>query len=104
MCNNVINTSKSIKRSHWRTASKLIAAAILLVDAVYTAVVLYFCYLAILRNYTGSLPYLTTMIGTLQFATGYVLGEYFKKSAKENTTGGITYDSAFSNSSNDATI
>ena len=76
------------------TASKLIAFGILSIDATSTYFVLYLCRLAIVNTFTGSLPYLTTMITALQMATGYVLGFYFKKSAAENTKGGITYDTA----------
>ena len=76
------------------TASKLIAFGILLVDATSTYIVLYLCWLSIKLQFSGSLPYLTTLIGALQAATGYVLGHYFKKSTAENTKGGITYDAA----------
>lgn len=78
------------------TASKLIAMGILIVDGTATYIVLALCGLAIVRQFQGALPYLTTLIGALQAATGYVLGHYFKKSAQENTKGGITYDTALS--------
>ena len=76
------------------TTSKVIAVGILLVDGAATMAVLALCGLAILRDFTGALPYLTTLIGALQAATGYVLGHYFKKSTVENKRGGITYDAA----------
>lgn len=76
------------------TASKLIALGVLAVDASCTYIVLYLCWLSIKLQFSGSLPYLTTLIGALQAATGYVLGHYFKKSTAENTKGGITYDAA----------
>ena len=79
-----------MKRS-W-TASKLIACAVLAIDASVSYLVLYFCYLAIRRNFTGPLPYLTTLIGALRAATAVVLTAYFGKSKAENTRGGITYD------------
>lgn len=75
-------------------ASKLIALGVLAVDASSTYIVLYLCWLSIRTQFSGSLPYLTTLIGALQAATGYVLGHYFKKSTRENTRGGITYDAA----------
>ena len=81
------------------SASKLIALCVLAVDGSATYAVLYLCYLAILRNYTGALPYLTTLIGALQAASGYVLGHYFKKAAVENSRGGITYDAALGTAS-----
>ena len=82
-----------MKQRRW-TASKIIAVGILLVDGAATMAVLALCGLAIWRDFTGALPYLTTLIGALQAATGYVLGHYFRKSAQENTKGGIVYDTA----------
>lgn len=76
------------------TVSKLIACGILAVDAAATFLVLYFCWLSIVRSYTGTLPYLTTLIGALQASTAVVLAAYYGKSKAENTKGGITYDTA----------
>jgi hypothetical protein len=81
------------RRSPW-SFSKFIACGVLTVDASSTYAVLYFCRLAILRGYTGTLPYLTTLIGALQAASAVVLCAYFGKSKAENTRGGITYDAA----------
>lgn len=79
-----------------RTTSKTIALGILFVDGASTFAVIGLCGLAIWRNYTGALPYLTTLIGALQAATAIVLHRYFGKSQAENTVGGIVYDSAMS--------
>ncbi|WP_298016599.1 hypothetical protein [uncultured Dysosmobacter sp.] len=87
---------KHRSRKRW-TTSKLIAVGVLVMDSMATIIVLGLCGLAILRQFSGALPYLTTLIGALQAATGYVLGHYFKKSCKENTKGGITYDAALGN-------
>ena len=76
------------------TASKLIALAVLTVDGSATYIVLYLCHLAIVRDYAGALPYLTTLIGALQAVTGVVLTAYDHKAKAENTKGGITYDAA----------
>ena len=76
------------------TASKLIALGVLTVDGASTFAVLYLCCLAITQRYEGALPYLTTLIGALQAATAIVLSGYFFKAKAENTTGGITYDTA----------
>ncbi len=75
--------------------SKLIACGVLLTDASATYLVLYFCWLAIVRGFTGSLPYLTTLIGALQASTAVILSAYYGKSKAENTRGGIVYDAAF---------
>ncbi len=78
------------------TVSKAIALGVLMVDASCTYIVLYFCYMAICRQFAGTLPYLTTLIGALQASTAVVLTAYFGKSRAENTRGGITYDAALS--------
>lgn len=84
------------------TASKIIAIGVLVMDATATYIVLYLCYLAITRDYMGALPYLSALITSMQAATGYVLGHYFKKSATENSKGGITYDAIFGTSADDS--
>ena len=86
------------------SASKLIALCVLAVDGSATFTVLYLCYLAILRDYAGALPYLTTLIGALQAVTGVVLGAYFNKSKAENTKGGIVYDTALGVSDSDTDL
>ena len=88
-----MNRPDKPSRKRW-TASKLSALGVLLVDASSTYIVLGLCGLAILRRFTGALPYLTTLIGALQAVTGVVLGAYFNKSKAENTKGGIVYDTA----------
>ena len=82
-----------MRRKRW-TTSKFIAVGILLVDGSATYIVLYLCYLAIVRDYAGALPYLTTLIGALQAVTGVVLTAYYHNAKAENTKGGITYDAA----------
>lgn len=81
-----------------KTTSQSIAKAVLAVDAIATFAVLALCALAILRDFAGALPYLTTLIGAMQAVTGVVLTAYYKKSTIENSKGGIIYDSALSDS------
>ena len=83
------------------TTSKVIAIGVLIMDALATLAVLALCGLAIVRQYDGALPYLTTLIGALQAVTGVVLGAYFNKSKAENTKGGIVYDAALGVSNSD---
>ena len=87
-----------------RTTSQTIALWVLLVDAAATFGVLALCGLAIVRQYEGALPYLTTLIGALQAVTGVVLGAYFHKSKAENTKGGIVYDAALGVSNSDTDL
>ena len=76
------------------TTSRLIALGILTTDACATVWVLCFCRMAIQLDFTGSLPYLSALIGAMQAATAVVLTAYFVKSKAENTKGGIVYDAA----------
>ena len=84
------------RRSKRPSTSHIIAIGVLMVDAAATFAVLALCALAILRDYAGALPYLTTLIGALQAVTGVVLTAYYGKSKAENTKGGIVYDAALS--------
>ena len=92
------------RRSKRPSTSHIIAIGVLMVDAAATFSVLALCALAILRNYAGALPYLTTLIGALQAVTGVVLGAYFNKSKAENTKGGIVYDTALGVSNSDTDL
>ena len=92
------------RRSKRPSTSHIIAIGVLLVDAAATFAVLALCALAILRDYAGALPYLTTLIGALQAVTGVVLGAYFNKSKAENTKGGIVYDTALGVSDSDTDL
>ena len=92
------------RRSKRPSTSHIIAIGVLMVDAAATFAVLALCALAILRNYAGALPYLTTLIGALQAVTGVVLGAYFNKSKAENTKGGIVYDTALGVSNSDTDL
>lgn len=89
------------KRSR-RTTSQTIALWVLKVDAAATFAVLGLCGLAIVRQFEGALPYLTTLIGALQAVTGVVLTAYYQKAKAENTKGGITYDAALGVPNSDA--
>ena len=92
------------RRSKRPSTSHIIAIGVLMVDAAATFSVLALCALAILRDYAGALPYLTTLIGALQAVTGVVLGAYFNKSKAENTKGGIVYDAALGVSDSDTDL
>ena len=91
------------RKKAW-TTSKIISLSVLAMDAVATLSVLALCGLAIVRQFQGALPYLTTLIGALQAVTGVVLGAYFNKSKAENTKGGIVYDTAMGVSDSDTDL
>lgn len=74
--------------------SKRLARMVITGDILLSAATLGLCALAILRDYTGSMAYLTALIGVYNAATGYVLGRYMDKSKAENTKGGIVFETA----------
>lgn len=67
---------------------------------IMTLVFLYLAYLAITKDYTGSLPWLAAMVSFPWAAYSVSAGFYYNKAKAENTQGGITYDSAFSKTVN----
>lgn len=73
------------------------AAFILLEDAIITAAVLGLCYICIVRGYTGSLAFLSALIGLQQAKSAVVITATINKSKAENTQGGIVYDAALKN-------
>ncbi len=48
--------------------------------------------LCIIKDYTGSLPWLTAMVSLPWTAYGVSQGCYYAKAKKENTVGGIKYE------------
>ena len=97
-------SGKRLDNPRRMATSKVIAIGVLLMDAVATLAVLALCGLAIVRQFEGALPYLTTLIGALQAVTGVVLGAYFNKRKAENTKGGIVYDTALGVSNSDTDL
>lgn len=74
--------------------SKRLARTVIIGDILLSICTLALCALAIWRDYTGTMAYLSALIGVYNGATGYVLGKYMDKSKAENTQGGIVYDAA----------
>ena len=97
-------SGKRVEQPRRVATSKVIAIGVLIMDAVATMAVLALCGLAIVRQFQGALPYLTTLIGALQAVTGVVLGAYFNKSKAENTKGGIVYDASLGVSNSDTDL
>lgn len=48
--------------------------------------------LCVIKNYMGALPWLTAMVTAPWTAYGVSQGFYYNKSKKENTVGGIKYE------------
>ena len=76
--------------------SKRLAKIVIFGDIMLSIITLALCALSIIQQFTGSMPYLTALIGVFNAATGYVLGKYMDKAKAENTVGGIVYESAMS--------
>ena len=49
-------------------------------------------YICVLNQYFGELPWIATMVGLPWTAYGVSQGFYYKKAEKENTKGGIKYE------------
>lgn len=69
---------------------------------IMTLVFLYLAYMSIDMGYTGSLPWLSAMVSFPWAAYAVSAGFYYSKAKAENTQGGITYESAFKQTINNA--
>lgn len=70
------------------------ALLVLAEDVLITTAVLGLCYLCIVRGYTGSLAFLSALIGLQQAKSAVVITATINKSRAENTRGGIVYEAA----------
>lgn len=82
--------------------TKRIVLVVVVGDILLSFATLALCLLSILRNYMGGLPYLVSLIGVYNVATGYALGKMMDKSKAENTVGGIVYETAMQGIRRDA--
>ena len=62
---------------------------------IVTLIVLLFAFLCLKFQYFGELPWLTVLVGLPWSAYGVSQACYYRKAEKENTKGGIKYDSIF---------
>lgn len=82
--------------------SKKIVLVVVVGDILLSFATLALCLLSILRNFMGGMPYLVSLIGVYNVATGYALGKLLDKSKAENTVGGIVYETAMMSVRRDA--
>ena len=94
------NKEKKSKRQFSKTLTILVLATTFIIS-MYT---LYLCKLCIQLNFSGSLPFLSALIGLAQGSCGYVLSKYFDKSKAENTKNGIVYENSLKNQTDDESI
>lgn len=73
----------------------LIQESILIWIVTLTFIVLAF--ICVTNDYIGELPWLTTMVAFPWGAYGVSQAAYYHKSTKENTIGGITYETTINN-------
>lgn len=64
-------------------------SALIWVISIAFLILAFYC---IFKGFTGSLPWLAAMVGFPWTAYGVSQAMYYKKSEKENTAGGIKYD------------
>lgn len=64
---------------------------------IISIVFLVLAFICIMNGFTGELPWLTVIVSFPWGAYGISQAYYYKKSMKENSSGGIVYDSAFKN-------
>ena len=83
--------NKKEKRAFSKTL--LIQESILIWIISITFLVLAF--VCIMNGFTGELPWLTVIVSFPWGAYAISQAYYYKKSMKENSSGGIVYDSAF---------
>jgi len=81
-------------RKHRLGFTNKMAVFVLAEDAAITGFVLYLCYLCVRNGYTGTLAFLTALIGLQQVKSGAVITAITNKSKAENVAGGIVCDAA----------
>jgi hypothetical protein len=89
-----MNAMNEGKRLHRLGFTNKICVAVIIEDFLVTACCLYFCYLAIRADFSGSLPYLSALIGLEQAKTGVILPFVVNKNKVENTKNGIVFERA----------
>ena len=62
---------------------------------------MYLAYICVQNQYVGELPWLAAMVGFPWTAYGVSQGFYYRKSEKENTKGGIKYETTMADYNSD---
>lgn len=86
----------------WREFSKFLLlqeSALIWLITISGIILAFYC---VINQYFGELPWISAMIGFPWTAYGASQGFYYNKSKAENTTGGITYDTAMGEINEDA--
>lgn len=64
---------------------------------IITITFLILAFYCVIKQYFGELPWLSVIVSFPWAAYGISQAYYYKKSTKENTTGGIVYEQAMNN-------
>ena len=91
------NKSKERQKRYKKEKSKTEFSKVLLIQEsvliwIITIAFIGLAYFCIVNQYFGELPWLAAMVGFPWTAYGVSQGFYYRKSQKENTKGGIKYD------------
>lgn len=86
---------KNQKKGKEFSKKLLVQESVLIWIITLTFIVLAF--ICVANGYIGELPWLTTMVAFPWGAYGVSQAAYYHKSTKENTVGGITYETAVNN-------
>ena len=82
-----------MKKKKSFSKSLLIQESILIwIITIAFLVISFYC---VFNDYSGELPWLSTMVAFPWSAYGISAAYYYKKATKENSKGGIVYDKAF---------
>ena len=95
---------KNKEKKSKKQFSKVLALLVLLTTFIISMYTLYLCKLCIQLNYTGSLPFLSALIGLSEGSCGIVLSKIIDKAKAENTKNGIVYETALKNTLSDESI
>lgn len=89
--------ARAEKRTETKKKKKMEFSKLLIIQEsvliwIITIAVLVLAYICIINQYFGELPWITAMVGLPWAAYGMSQGFYYRKAEKENTKGGIKYE------------
>lgn len=94
------NKNKDKKEKTSFSKALLIQESILIwIITISFLVLAFYC---VIKAYFGELPWLSVIVGFPWSAYAISQASYYKKSMKENTSGGIVYDQAMQNQQTDS--
>ena len=89
-------SAKYLKKQEFSKTLLIQESALIWVITLSSIILAYFC---VVNQYFGELPWIAAMVGFPWTAYGVSQACYYGKSMKENTAGGIKYETALSQNS-----